>query len=433
MPTAIPVQKILTHESPDLDAILSVLLLRQFGEAHFPGISQAEVIFASAGKLPDDMTPNQLERKGIIAVDIGGGRFDSHPSQTTGRAKRDRSAADLVAEYLGVLDHPDWALLIEYSRMQDTTGHSLFSMNQMHHLVSLHTFLLGLTLLHEKDSATKMDKGLQIVGSIPFYVKHKADPFPHLLLKECVKNFLDAKQLDPEALPPWLDLFGQWYQRFQEKPANAFAKNKMDKIVSLKAVALGTYFRTEGSTEKVQEVLNICLEAICEREKTWHNALAFYDEHVVLKKIHDLTFVSIGSNNGMVIKAARFRHRPDVLVYHNPDNGAVTIFVQRRGKLQDYPFQRIAARIRLAESVQEKKTPDYDQLESTGTHHGWFLHQSYIMLIRGSKKQTDFEPTLISPEHINLLIYSMFEPELEMQLPKAYAEAILKYRNPFFR
>ncbi|MCB0642715.1 MAG: hypothetical protein KDC44_13800, partial [Phaeodactylibacter sp.] len=118
----IPVQKILTHEHPDLDAIMSVLLLKKFGAELFPGVQEAEVIFSPAGTLPEGKSPRQLEKQGIIAVDIGGGRFDSHPSETTGKAKADRSATDLVAETLGVLNHPDWEELIEFSRLHDTTG-----------------------------------------------------------------------------------------------------------------------------------------------------------------------------------------------------------------------------------------------------------------------------------------------------------------------
>lgn len=429
----IPINEILTHEYPDLDAILSVLLLRQFGEEKFPGVSEAKVIFSSAGQLPDDLTPRQLEKKGILAVDIGGGRFDSHPSVTTGRAKKDRSATDLVAEYLGVIDHPEWALLVEYARLQDTTGHSLYSTNQMHHLVSLHTILLGLGLLHEDDSATKLEKGLRIVENIPFYIRHKQDNFSSVLLREGIQTYLEKQGIDLDNPPAWISLFKQWFHRLHEKPKAAFGKNPMDRMVSLKAICQGAYFRFGEDMEQVQPILELCLEAMFEREKNWQDALDQYDQNTIVREIGELRFVAIESANGMVIKAARFRHKPDILVYRNPDDGAVTIFVQRRGKLERFPFESLAARIRLAEAIECEDAPDYDNLEAFGTHHGWFLHQSNIMLIRGSKKQTDFIPTKIPLEMINLIIYAIFDHELEMQLPKPYVEAIWKYRNPLFR
>lgn len=429
----IPINEILTHEFPDLDAILSVLLLRQFGEPYFPGVSTAKVIFSSAGHLPDDLSPKQLEKKGILAVDIGGGRFDSHPNAQTGKAKNERSATDLVAEYLGVIDHPEWALLVEYARLQDTTGHSLYSTNQMHHLVSLHTFLLGLGILHPDDSEAKLEKGIQIVENIPYYIRHKQDNFSSVLLKEGIQTYLDKQGIDLENPPAWIDLFKQWFDRLQTKAKAAFGKNPMDRMVSLKAICQGAYFRFGEDMEKVQPILELCLEAIFEREKNWQDALDQYDQNTIVKEIGELNLVAIESSNGMVIKAARFRHKPDILVYRNPADGAITVFVQRRGRLEHFPFETLAARIRLAEAIECEEQPDYDHLEAQGTHHGWFLHQSNIMLIRGSKKQTDFIPTKISLENINLLIYSIFDHELEMQLPKAYVEAIWKYRNPLFR
>lgn len=433
MSAPIPISEILTHEFPDLDAILSVLLLRKFGEEKFPGVSQAKVSFSSAGQLPDDLTPKQLEKKGILAVDIGGGRFDSHPSSTTGKAKHDRSATDLVAEYLEVIDHPEWALLVEYARLQDTTGHSLYSTNQMHHLVSLHTILLGLGILHPKDSTSKLEKGIRVVENIPFYIRHKQDNFSSALLREGIQTYLKKLEIDLENPPAWIDLFKQWFQRLHEKPKAAFGKNPMDRMVSLKAICQGAYFRFGEDMEKVQPILELCLEAMFEREKTWQDALDQYDQNTIVKEIGALKLVTIESANGMVIKAARFRHKPDILIYKNPADGAVTIFVQRRGRLENFPFETLAARIRLAEAVECGELPDYDNLEAQGTHHGWFLHQSNIMLIRGSKKQTDFIPTKITLENINLLIYSIFEHELEMQLPKEYGEAIWKLRNPLFR
>lgn len=433
MTESIPINKILTHEFPDLDAMLSVLLLRQFGEEKFPGVSKAEVTFSSAGQLPDDLTPKQLEKKGILAVDIGGGRFDSHPSATTGRAKKDRSATDLVAEYLEVIDHPEWSLLVEYARLQDTTGHSMYSTNQMHHLVSLHTILLGLGLLYPDDSATKLAKGIRVIENIPYYVRHKQDNFSSVFLREGIQAYLEKQNIDLEDPPAWIGLFKQWLDRLNQKPKAAFGKNPMDRIVSLKAICQGAYFRYGEDMEKVQPILELCLEAMFEREKTWQDALDQYDQNTVVKEIHALRLVTISSANGMVIKAARFRHKPDILFYQNPEDGAVTIFVQRRGRLEQFPFETLAARIRIAEAVESGEAPDYENLEAHGTHHGWFLHQSNIMLIRGSKKQTDFIPTKISLENINLLIYSIFDHGLEMQLPKAYVEAIWKYRNPLFR
>ena len=106
---------IVTHENPDLDAILSSLLLKLFGEKKFPGVTTAKMEFVSAGTLYKGERSQKLLEQGIITVDTGGGQFDTHPDDNNkvDRDKLNRSASDLVAEYLGVIDDPKWNLLIE--------------------------------------------------------------------------------------------------------------------------------------------------------------------------------------------------------------------------------------------------------------------------------------------------------------------------------
>ena len=431
---SIAVQKILTHEHPDLDAMMSVLLLKKFGEAQFPGVENAEVIFSPAGTLPEGKSPRQLEKQGIIAVDIGGGRFDSHPSHTTGQAKADRSATDLVAETLGVLDHPDWKALIEFSRLHDTTGHSMYSTNILHHISALSNLLKGIQIQHAGDSAAIMKAGLNLVANIPFSVKHQDDPFRVSILQEAVDNYLAKVGINMEEPPEWLGNFKDWHWRLHNKFRTTYGKNPMDKLVSLKSICHGAFYRFEEDMEQFQQIVDLCVSSMLIREKKWHEALTFYDENCQVEHVGNLTFSTISSSNGMVIKAARFRHKPDILIYQNPENGGVTLFIQRKGALGRFPFEVIAARVRVAEAVLNAEEPKFEELEALGTIHGWFLHQSYNLLIRGSNKQNKFVPTSIPLEQISQLVYSTFDKNLELQsLPKAITEAIWKYKNPLFR
>ena len=65
---------IVTHFSPDLDAITSIWLIKKF----LPGWQDAEVQFAPAGKALDNRSPD--ENPDIIHVDTGLGKFDHHQS-----------------------------------------------------------------------------------------------------------------------------------------------------------------------------------------------------------------------------------------------------------------------------------------------------------------------------------------------------------------
>jgi hypothetical protein len=102
------IHTILTHESPDLDATLCIWLLRRFGESRYPAIKTASLMFVPAGMIPDDLHPDQLElERGILAVDTGGGRLDTHAREGVVDPQRQgKAAAQLVAEDLGVATDP---------------------------------------------------------------------------------------------------------------------------------------------------------------------------------------------------------------------------------------------------------------------------------------------------------------------------------------
>lgn len=79
---------IVTHLSPDLDAITSCWLVKKF----LPGWQNALIKFVPAGSTLDKKNPD--ENPDIIHVDTGMGRFDHHQTQ------ENTCAAVLVYEYL---------------------------------------------------------------------------------------------------------------------------------------------------------------------------------------------------------------------------------------------------------------------------------------------------------------------------------------------
>lgn len=79
---------IVTHFSPDVDAICSVWLIKKF----MPGFSNAEITFVPAGETLYNKEPD--ENCDIIHVDTGFGRFDHHQDD------RNTCASKLVYEYL---------------------------------------------------------------------------------------------------------------------------------------------------------------------------------------------------------------------------------------------------------------------------------------------------------------------------------------------
>ncbi|GAB4219615.1 MAG: hypothetical protein Fur009_6630 [Candidatus Microgenomates bacterium] len=79
---------IVTHLSPDLDAITSVWLIKKF----LPGWKNAQIIFVPAGSTLDNKNPDN--DKDIIHVDTGMGKFDHHQTD------KNICAATLVFDFL---------------------------------------------------------------------------------------------------------------------------------------------------------------------------------------------------------------------------------------------------------------------------------------------------------------------------------------------
>lgn len=112
---------IVTHKSPDLDAVCSVWLFRK----HVPGWSNSKIEFATTGQTidgnPPDIDPN------IVHVDTGLGKFDHHQTDEF------TSASRKVFEYI---EENGWITkdkLLAYERLVDVvTAFDHFKESELH-------------------------------------------------------------------------------------------------------------------------------------------------------------------------------------------------------------------------------------------------------------------------------------------------------------
>lgn len=111
--------QIILPTRPQPDTIAAIFILKKFGEELFPGIREAKIDFWQV--MPENENEETLDKKGVILIDLGGGRFDHHNT----RAKT--TASDLVSIHLGVSDDPALAKLIEYARRDDFYGKGTIS------------------------------------------------------------------------------------------------------------------------------------------------------------------------------------------------------------------------------------------------------------------------------------------------------------------
>ncbi len=147
-----PVRAIVTHPAPDLDALVSVYLLRRLGGDHFVGTDSCPLRFASPLEVEGAGGPEALEAAGELVVDLGGGRFDNHPRpDREGSGDLDASAAELVAEHLGVRQQPELDKLLSFCARQDLKGQSLLSRDPVDHAMAIPAIIDGLNRMFPDD------------------------------------------------------------------------------------------------------------------------------------------------------------------------------------------------------------------------------------------------------------------------------------------
>lgn len=114
----IHVKKILVPNKPQLDPIVAIYLLGQYGQEKFSGIDTAEIIFWEKGDSPTNEEIENFQDQGILPIDVGGGFFDHHNTADS----RDETATTLVARYLDIEKRPELNYLLNYVREDDLAG-----------------------------------------------------------------------------------------------------------------------------------------------------------------------------------------------------------------------------------------------------------------------------------------------------------------------
>ncbi len=118
------VTSVATHVWPHLDEIAALVLLTMYGERAFPGISESfELVSLSSYETRRSYGDNAwypLLSEGILTVGTGGGPLDDH--YEGGRSKKEGSATERVAYFLGIEKEPEIEHLIRYVEYTDNNG-----------------------------------------------------------------------------------------------------------------------------------------------------------------------------------------------------------------------------------------------------------------------------------------------------------------------
>jgi 2'-5' RNA ligase len=104
--------KIILPSRPQPDTIIGIFLLRAFGKEKYPDIDKAKIEIWQ--ELPKNETSVSLENRGVLALDIGQGKFDHHQRNTT--------LSKLIAEDLNIIADPCLQKLLAYGERDDKYG-----------------------------------------------------------------------------------------------------------------------------------------------------------------------------------------------------------------------------------------------------------------------------------------------------------------------
>lgn len=423
---------IITHEYPDLDAMLCCYLLHRYGEKRYPGISNARICFYPAGRLPENKTPEDLEKEGILAVDIGGGRLDTHPDGiSVEKEKLSLSAANLVAQDLGIENQETLSDILEFTRLQDSIGQSLSSRNPIDHTMALPNIIRGgllyfgnrflemtqffMEVFHSIESSFRFQQGMQLAEQEAIFEKLNFKKILALYFSErhlyrkmnedspfSEKQFENFIQINGIASVPEFQKIISFVQNLNAKVYFFNSSSSKDQTVSLPNILKGFYFLYKENYNILLERIFLLFDCIVSYEKNWQDALMEYKNKSQIYQLEKIKFVAIAAQQALVIKAARFQDKADVVLYRDEMRSHISISINKLGKLKNSSFRRLAAKLRIAEmlcgypvTMDLQKIPFYE----VGEVLGWFLHQSQKLLVHGSPK-AHRDPSLIPLELI---------------------------------
>ncbi|MBZ0263574.1 hypothetical protein K8I28_02805 [bacterium] len=454
------IKKLITHCTPDLDALFSIYLIRTHGESLFEGIASAPVEFTSANSLPDGKSAQELENEGVLALDTGGGRFDNHPIPgKTNEEKWDTCAAKLVAEELGVADDPMYRYLLPFAVLQDTQGQSLYSRDAHHHLMTPQAVIDGLHRLYDDDTkvteaTSRYFEGLAESG------KNGEPQFSEIaqIFDKALAAFIDSSYTEPSPFerhesPDW-EIEGESHQiaringherkrdlekllrtasRLLQGSENALPDREEERRVLLPAALTGLANKYGLDSDEFISTASTLLDGLRKREADWFDALEVVKRSARVFRYRGVSFVAIANANGLVIKAARYRLKANGVLYFHPTSGAVTIQTSTRPNGKPYfDLQKVAVRMRTAESVLRKTNPQMSEIDAPGMVEGWFLHPSLQLLNCGSPKAPEVVPTKMDyPQLISMLKTELF-PEEKIPEPWCPADDCLKKECRFY-
>ncbi len=158
--TPLPVHTVAIFPKIQADTAVAVYLLARFGKDAFPGIDQMKLEFWTA--LPSGETPEGLQAKGILPIDLGGGLFDHHlANQASG--KREDCASTLIAKHLGIDNNGSLRKVLAWAKRDDLEGKGTVSVDPLDRAFGLSGIIMTLNRAFPSDPKRVIDHVVPLI------------------------------------------------------------------------------------------------------------------------------------------------------------------------------------------------------------------------------------------------------------------------------
>ncbi len=174
--TARPVHTIAIFPKVQVDTLVSIYLLKAFGEEAFPGVKEAKIAFMS--KAPEGKTPEETEAEGMLLVDLGG-MFDHHRTNTQS-GKRQDCAATIIARYLGIDKEKYLEKLLQWAKRDDLEGKGTISEDSLDRAFGLSGVISTLNRVLKETPEKTVELILPLIAAHVDDQRHRAEGLPKL-------------------------------------------------------------------------------------------------------------------------------------------------------------------------------------------------------------------------------------------------------------
>jgi len=135
-----PITKIMLPTRPQADTLVALFLLKEFGEATFPGVASAEVVFNQQDI--GDKSWETYQKEGTLLLDTGGGPLDHH------NYDEEICLSQIVTKFFGQENNKVIKKLVEFARRDDIDGQGTLSEDPIDKALGLSGLIVSLNRVH---------------------------------------------------------------------------------------------------------------------------------------------------------------------------------------------------------------------------------------------------------------------------------------------